>query len=126
VKLLVDTSILVDHLRADPRAVQVLGDAVERDDELWASVITRTELLRGMRHAERSRTTRLMDAFDWVEVSIEIADRAGQWARQYRRSHAGIDLADFLIAASAEALSARVVTQNVKHFPMFPGTEPAY
>jgi predicted nucleic acid-binding protein len=47
-------------------------------------------------------------------------------ARIYRRSHAGVDLADFLIAASAQELDARLVTRNGKHFPMIPDLEPPY
>jgi len=126
VKLLLDTSVLIDHLRDDKRALDLLIAANDRGDELWGSVVTRTELLRGMRSAERARTVRLLDSLSWVEVSIVIADRAGELARSYRRSHPGIDLADFTIAASAESLRARLVTRNVKHFPMFPGVEPAY
>jgi len=126
VKLLIDTSVLIDHLRDDARAVELLIAANERGDELWGSVVTRTEILRGMRSAERVRTVRLLDSLSWVEVSIVIADRAGELARSYRRSHPGIDLADFTIAASTESLPARLVTRNVKHFPMVPLLESAY
>jgi hypothetical protein len=47
-------------------------------------------------------------------------------ARRHRRSHAGIGLADFLIAAGVERLDARLLTKNVRHFPMFPDLAPAY
>jgi predicted nucleic acid-binding protein len=43
-----------------------------------------------------------------------------------RASHAGIDLADDLLAATADVLDARLMARNVRHFPMFPGLEPAY
>ncbi len=124
--LLLDTSVLVDHLRNDARAVDMLLAANERDDQLWASVITRAELLGGMRSPERAATMRLLDSLAWVEVTVEIADRAGELRRMYRQSHPGVDLADFVIAASAESGDARLVTQNVKHFPMFAGLGPAY
>ena len=125
-KLLLDTSILIDHLREDPRAIGVLMTAVERADELWASVITRSEIRRGMRSAERAQTEILLETISWIDVSLGIADRAGELARAFRRSHPGIDLADFLIAASAEELRAIFVTRNVRHFPMFPDLQAPY
>ena len=125
-RLLLDTSVLIDHLRDDPRAIDLLGTATERADELWGSVVTRAEVLRGTRPSERTGTMLLLDTLAWVEVLIDVADRAGEMARTYRASHPGIDIADFLIAASAEKVGARLVTRNVKHFPMIPDLEPAY
>jgi predicted nucleic acid-binding protein len=43
-----------------------------------------------------------------------------------RRSHGGIDLADYLVAAAVKALGSTLITLNVRHFPMFPDLEPAY
>lgn len=43
-RLLVDTSVLVDHLRGDPRAVGVLVDAAGAGDELWSVTVVRTEV----------------------------------------------------------------------------------
>jgi predicted nucleic acid-binding protein len=126
VNLLLDTSVLVDHLRNDPRAVELLLAANERGDQLWGSVLTRTELIGGMRTTERAATMRLLEILAWVDVTVEIADRAGELRRTYRRSHPGVDVADFVIAASAESVDARLITRNVKHFPMVPGIEPPY
>ncbi len=126
VSLLLDTSVLVDHLRNDPRAVELLLGANERGEQLWGSVATRAELIGGMRSTEREATMRLLDSLTWVELSVDIADRAGELRRIFRRSHPGVDLADYVIAASAESVDARLVTRNVKHFPVFPGLTPAY
>ena len=125
-KLLLDTSVLIDHLRRDTRATGVLRDAAIAGDELWGSVVTRTEVLRGMRSSERGNTMRLLEMLAWTDVTTEIADRAGELAHRYRASHSGIDVADFLIAATAELLPARLLTQNIRHFPMFDKLRPAY
>ena len=101
-------------------------EANDDGNDLWGSVLTRTELLRSMRSDGRSRTTRLLETISWVDVTIDVAIRAGELARKYRRSYPGIDLADFIIAASTEQVEGRLVTLNVKHFPMFPGLKPAY
>ncbi|MBA3741143.1 MAG: PIN domain-containing protein [Chloroflexi bacterium] len=68
----------------------------------------------------------LFDVLSWVDIDVAIADAAGELARRYRSSHGGIDTTDYLIAAAARSVDARLLTLNVKHFPMFPRLEPAY
>jgi predicted nucleic acid-binding protein len=126
VRLLVDTSVLIDQLRGDPRAAQVLMDAAQRKDELWSVAVVRTEVLAGMRKGEERRTNALLDALRWQDVTVEIADRAGEMARLYLRSHSGVDTVDYLVAAASELLGAGLLTCNVKHFPMLSGLKPAY
>ncbi|MGH7912912.1 MAG: hypothetical protein ACREQM_13180 [Candidatus Dormibacteraceae bacterium] len=55
-----------------------------------------------------------------------IAGRAGELLRSHRRSHPGIDTVDHVIAATAELLGAKLLTLNVKHFPMVSGLQPAF
>jgi predicted nucleic acid-binding protein len=122
----VDTSVLIDVLRGDARATSVLAGLAERGDEAWSVSIVRTEVLAGMRRGEETSTMTLLDALRWQDVTVEVADRAGQIARQYLKSHSGVDTVDYLIAAATQLLKAKLLTQNVKHFPMIPGLKPAY
>jgi hypothetical protein len=126
VTVLLDTSVLVDHLRGDRRAVQLLDDLVMTDQAVWAATPTRTELLAGIRPSERQGLERLFAALAWVDIDSAIADDAGELSRRHRRSHVGIGTVDYLIAAAARSLRARLVTLKVRHFPMFPNLEPAY
>jgi predicted nucleic acid-binding protein len=41
--------------------------------------------------------------------------------RRHRRSHHGIGLGDYLIAATATVRGLEPATLNVEHFPMFKG-----
>lgn len=125
-RLVCDTSVLIDFLRGDSRATQLLESRVQAGDELWGVVVTRAELLAGMRSAERTRTRRLLDVLAWVEIDIALADRAGDLARRYARSHPGIETADYLIAGGTEFIGASLLTTNVRHYPMFTGLAPAY
>lgn len=124
--IVVDTSVLIDNLRDDPGAVVALDGAREDGDQLFASVITKAELLAGMRSREAPATQALMEALDWVAVSEEIADLGGAMARRYRTSHQGIGLPDYLIAATAEHVGGQLWTRNPRHFPMFPDLRPPY
>ncbi len=91
-----------------------------------ASVLSRVELLWGMRTHERKATSALFAAVDWVDVDEEISELAGAYARKFRRSHQGIGVVDYVIAATAQHLGAELWTRNVKHFPMFTELSPPY
>jgi predicted nucleic acid-binding protein len=118
VTLLLDTSLLIDHLRGDEAARAAIVDAVQGGERLVCSVLTRVEVLAGMRPQEEQATRRLLDSLDWIEVDEAIAERAGLLANRYLRSHPGVDPVDFVIAATAEAYDAALWTRNVQHFPM--------
>lgn len=89
-------------------------------------MIVRTEVLSGMRAHEKRGTRLLFDTIQWHDVDLAIAEEAGALGRRWRRSHSGIDVADYLIAATATMLGCSVLTRNVKHFPMFGHLEPLY
>jgi hypothetical protein len=114
----VDTSILIDHLRGDPRAHALLARAFQSGRRLVASVLTRVEVLTGMRPGEEAATRRLLALFVWIPVDEAIADRAGELGRQYLRSHPGVDPVDLVIAATVERLGTELWTGNLEHFPM--------
>jgi predicted nucleic acid-binding protein len=122
---LFDSSVLIAHLKGVPEATDLVRDAV-RDGEATASVLSRVEIEGGMRSAERQPVSRLMSALDLVPVNDYIAARAGEHLRAFRRSHQGIDVVDYVIAATAEVSGAELLTLNGKHFPMFPKLRPLF
>lgn len=125
-RLLLDTSVLIDHLRGRKAAVEYLTSAVENGSDLWSVTVVRTEILAGMRPAEEEPTMRLLSLISWQDVTTTIADHAGRLAQRFLRSHPGVDTVDYLIAAAASELDADLCTLNVKHFPMYPGLEGPY
>lgn len=124
--VLVDTSVLIDLLRGNEMSRDVLTGARQFGRPVTGSVLTRTEILGGMRAPEKVRTRKLLDVIEWVDVDRTIADEAGRLARSYRKSHSGIDIADYVIAASTLTTGADLWTRNIKHFPMFPDLAPPY
>ena len=123
---LLDTAVLIDHLRGDSRATDLLIGFTKAGDELWSVVLVRTEVLAGMRRGEERATHRLLDSLKWQDITIEIADRAGAMARQFAKSPSGVDTVDYVLASAALVLGAELVTLNVKHFPTLPDLRPAY
>lgn len=113
--LVVDTDVLIDYLRDQPQAVAFLEGT---EQPLATSAITVAELYAGVRDGEeRRRIDAFVAAFEVLPLDRQPAQHAGFWRRQYGPSH-GTGLADALIAASAEAAGATLVTLNRRHFPM--------
>jgi predicted nucleic acid-binding protein len=111
---LIDTDVFVDYLRGYPAAVSYLEGLV---DPPLISSITVAELYAGVREgSERAALESLVAALNVVALDAAVGVRGGLYARDYSRSH-GVGLADALIAASAQAQAATLVTLNRKHFP---------
>lgn len=121
--MVLDSTVLIDHLRDLPEASTFLARLTEAP---LCSEVTRSEIIRGLRSAERSTAERLLALIGWVPVGEAIARRAGELGRQYRRTHPGIGTTDLLVAATAFELDETLATANVKHFPMFRGLRPPY
>ena len=124
--VLLDTSVFIDHLRGSQEARQALRWAVGHGGRFTASVVAKVEVLAGMRASEAEATRKLFRAVEWIAVDDFIAERAGQLANQFLRSHPGVDPIDYIIAATAEQLEAQLWTRNLRHFPMYPDLTSPY
>ena len=69
----VDTTVLVDHLRGAAGAVDYLSGLSSRPA---ASEISRVEIIRGLRSRERAAARRLFLHFAWVPLTTEVAEAA--------------------------------------------------
>ncbi len=118
---LVDTDVLIAHLRGAEAATAWLTEQRTSTGPLAVSVVSIAELTGGMRSAERGAVWGLVSALRTVGVDEMVARRAGEFMRSYRASHTGIGLGDYLIAASADLHGLALATLNTKHFPMFAG-----
>lgn len=123
--ILVDSDVLIAHLRGQEVARSWLEQARKRD-LLAISVVTIVEITGGMRTTERREVWRLLASLHTESVTPRVGQRAGEFMRRYRRSHATISLGDYLIAATADVEGMTLATLNVRHFPMFDGLEPPF
>ena len=114
---LFDTNILIDHLKGKQEAITVLKQCINSNITLTCSVISRIELLNGIRPKEKSQLEYFLSGFEKVDVNEKVATIAGLYMNKYRKSH-GINMADAILAASAKSLNAKLFTLNIKHFPM--------
>ena len=112
---LVDTDILIHFLRGRREAKDFLSSLLDRSQILCSS-ITVAEIFAGIRSGEEERTRALIDNLDVLDVTREIAEKAGQYRRSIRSQ--SLELDDCLIAATAFIHRSVLATGNGKHYPM--------
>lgn len=117
--ILVDSDVIIAHLRGYQAATTWLRSARQRTGRLATSAVSVVEIAGGMRSPERKEVTRLLASLHIIPVSERIAWRAAEYMRTHRRAHAGIGLGDYLIAATVDIEGLEFATLNVRHFPMF-------
>ena len=119
--MLVDTDVLIWHLRGYRQAAQRL----DRLPELSLSVISYLELIQGMRDKAELAAVQKMLALrkaDVLPVTGAITQRAVRLMETLTLSH-GLQLADALIAATAIEHSLTLLSGNVKHFSSVEGLQ---
>ncbi len=105
-ELLVDTDVLIDHLRGE-RRLRFDGR------RLGISVVSRCELFAGSDEPERLRR------FLWPMIEVLIDTRIAELAGMTRRE-TGIATPDALIAATALTHRIPLLTRNRRHFDRVP------
>ncbi len=124
--IIVDSDVLIAHLRGVEAARNWLLEAREATGPIALSVASVVEITGGMRSDERQDVRRLIGSLRVEEATEPIGRRAGELMRRYRRSHPGIGLGDYLVAATAEVGGLELATLNVRHFPMFEDLQPPF
>ena len=113
--IVLDTDILINFLRGREEARDFLSSLID-EATLYCSVITVAEIFAGMREHERKKTEELLDSFNLIEITKEIAEKAGNYKNRIKSQT--LELDDCLIAASAQSIGAILATGNIKHYPM--------
>jgi len=119
VDVILDTDILVDHLRGYEPARRFLKKIEGGQIQAYVSVLTRAELFsgRGVGEVAGERKVReLLDVMKQVDLTAEIAEKAGEFSREF-----GCRLIDSIIAATAFFQGLPIHTRNVKHFRSIKG-----
>ena len=114
---LFDSGILILHLR-NQSGYSIMTDRLADEADVFISTMNRFEVMRGMRDRERESTFNLLNSFEALDVTSEIADQAGELIRAWRKRGVTLGDADAIIAATALQHGLVLVTTNPKHFPM--------
>jgi predicted nucleic acid-binding protein len=100
----------------------VLEGLLRQGNTLACCAINVAEVYAGMRSHEAEATNALLKSLDYYEISWEIARKAGELKFQQARRGRTLSLADTIIAAVALSNELKLITDNVRHYPI-PGVE---
>ena len=117
--MLVDTDVLIWHLRGNPQAARWL----DRLQPLTISSVSYLEVLQGIRNkAELVAVQKMLQQrkANVRPITEAITRRATELMEAMTLSH-GLQMGDALIAATALEHGLPVLTGNVKHFAAIPG-----
>jgi len=117
-RLLLDTSVLIDVLRLRHGRRELLAELARGGHSLATTALNVAELYAGMRPEEESRTEKFMDALDCYELSAAAGRLAGSLKNKYARMGCTLTLADTIVAAIAIERRCTLMTDNRKDFPM--------
>jgi len=115
--ILIDTDVLIEYLRDKEAIVSGLVEAYERGNRLCFSPITRAEITAGLRKGEEEITHKLFAIMECLKIDDDIGLKAGEYMKSFRASHS-TEIADALIAATAQLNDIPLWTLNRKHYPM--------
>jgi predicted nucleic acid-binding protein len=118
ISVLIDSDILLEVSRARDDTLIARWSQLSREETpLLCSPVTVAELWHGARPSEQSALNALFGAIECVTIDTKIGQRAGDYLRQYFKSH-HLELGDALIAATASVHNFRLWTRNRRHYPM--------
>jgi predicted nucleic acid-binding protein len=119
-RFFLDTSFAIDVLRGQDAAARRFARLFVEGDEPFVGETVLCELATGARPLERGALTAFARAVEFVQPGPDVALVAGEWRRDARRRGRTLSVPDALIAATADALRATVLTRNVRDFALTP------
>lgn len=120
-KIVVDSSIIIDYLRGGKRWDDFISVAeTEQDPQLFLPTIVIFELYSGTSTKSIKKLQEMVhfiSQFERIDLNEHIARLAGELSRDVKLR---IQAPDYIIAASALLVNAAVLTLNKKHFDQIP------
>jgi predicted nucleic acid-binding protein len=118
VSVLVDSDVLIEVSRERNHDILFQWTQLaESASAILCSPVSSAELWAGALPREREATAKLFSTLLCVPIDYETGRQAGDYLRQYGKSH-GLQISDALIAAAAVMNHAELWTRNRKHYPM--------
>jgi predicted nucleic acid-binding protein len=114
--IVVDTTVLIDASRRRGNVDAWLVGKLSSGKPLPVSAVTVAAFVSGFSPEHEADARALLEPFEIVPVTLEIAARAGHLRHPLARRGRALALADAVIAATAIAGDAIPVTSNVRDF----------
>ena len=125
-RLMLDSTFLIDHLRGNPDAIDRFTSMFASGDEPLVNAVVVCEVASGLRPEHERALVGILVAIEFVQAGQQAARDAGAWRLAAQRRGVSLGLADALIAAEAHHMGAAVLTRNVRDFELTPVTVLTY
>lgn len=119
-RYLLDSTFVIDFLRARPQVVERMWRLVASGDDPYITDVVLCEVATGIRPTELDAFDAFVEGVEFVQPGPEVARQAGLWRGDARRRGQTLSVRDALIAATAGALGASILTRNVRDFALTP------
>ena len=119
-KLVVDSSFVIDHLLGDAAAQARWRRMFDDGEQPFVTEIVVCEVRAGLREQDVPDLRAFLRPIEFVQPGPDSAMQAGAWRYDAHRRGRRLSLADSLIASAAESLGAAILTRNVRDFALTP------
>ncbi len=118
--ILLDTSVVIDHLRLNGKTYSLMQRLSDEKQNLCISILTQAELYAGKKSWENLNTMLALEfvlsGFTVLALDTEVSKLGGKISALYN-----LDIVDSLIAATAILNELPLYTLNTKDFIKIPG-----
>jgi hypothetical protein len=115
---LLDSDVVIDYFKKRQPSFEFIANLLTTE-HIVISTITLTEVRAGWDKAQADLLRPILgDLFEIVDVTVAIADLAGEQIKKYAEAARALSTTDMLIASTALQYDYCLVTRNLKDFPM--------
>ena len=119
-KVLIDTSIIIDYLRQKDKKKTTLFQLVQKNDELFASILTHAESYAGKSIWERKDAQEALEILFSNITILPLEENLSKNAGKISARN-NVDIVDAIIAATAISHNLPLITLNIKDFEKIDG-----
>lgn len=119
--VLFDTTILIDIIKNNSQAIGKYKEIINNDQDIWIAAPSITEIIIGLSsiYAKKDEEIRIINTINkchTLNITKEIAIKAGYIEKSLKESGNQIGIIDSLISATAIINNKTIMTKNIKHF----------
>jgi predicted nucleic acid-binding protein len=123
-----DTDILIDHLRNQPRTAACIEELETEGAILCTTTINAFELFYGAHKTAKKEsnvraTKALLERLVLFDFNAHASELAGEILAALELGGESIGFRDLFIGATALVNNAQLLTRNIKHFQKVPGLQ---
>jgi tRNA(fMet)-specific endonuclease VapC len=117
-RYLLDSDCLIDYANGVAPTVSLIRSLFVIGDELCLCDVVVAEVWTGLTRREEPQVAALIRPMTFLPASVAVAQQAGRWRFDYARQGVALATTDVLVASTAVANDATLITANHRHFPM--------